>query len=162
MGLRAWRVWCVPAIGLLLACYEHAPRRGPLARIADSLQPRTLRVEQCRDFPADLDSPHVRGCLVGTTAVMVDRMGRVQHIVRHERTTRDSAAQVYGRELATLQAAYGPGVAVCYEEDGRPPEGRFWQLPAFHVHLTPARDSLDIELAYALGRPKYGAKCRVR
>jgi hypothetical protein len=141
------------------ACYEHAPRRGPLAVVADSLLPRSA-VAGCRPSELELPGdPRVHACTGGETALLIDRWGRVRRIIRHERPTRGSVLALYLARAGELTTVMGSGQPVCFGEDGRWPEGRQWQGAEFFTYVTPAVDTTEVELVWALGRPRFGHTC---
>ncbi len=151
-------MWAVIAIGLS-ACYEQAPRSGPLAHIADSLLPQQT-VAWCRSYHAELPGePTVHTCTGGRTAVLVDRWGRVQRVIRHEGPGPGGVLDLYNERARQLATTLGAGQRVCFGEDGRGPMGRQWSSPEYTAYVTMAVDTTEVELVFALGRPRFGSSC---
>jgi hypothetical protein len=163
-ALLTMRLFALITLGALTvastACYEQAPRWGPLAGIADSLLPRHS-VNGCRAYgPESPGDPPVHACTGGETAVLVDRWGRVQRVIRHERPSAQSVLEHYQALRAQLAARLGPGRPVCFSANGRWPEGRQWQRAAYWAYVTPAVDTTEVELVWGLGTPQIANSCR--
>ena len=157
------RLYNLVASGVLTvasaACYERAPRWGSLAGIADSLLPDAL-ILGCRVQDLELPgNPVFHGCAGAETAILVDRWGRVQRVIRHERPKDQSVLQHYQIRVTQLAAQLGPGKPVCFSENGRWPGGRTWQSTEYWVYVTPAIDTAEVELVWALGTPRFTTGC---
>jgi hypothetical protein len=133
-----------------------------LAGVADSLLLRSA-VIACRDLGRGaLDEPPVRGCtgISQETGLLVDRWGRVQRVIRHGRPASDSVVALSTEWSGRLAKKFGPGERVCFGEDDRPAEGLQWQQPGYFAYVAVGVGTSEVELVYALGKPRYGNPCR--
>ena len=163
MRNSAHRVVLVAAtVAFAAGCYEHAPRRGPLANLADSLvnaagRGACLHKSEDRLLP---DYPAHVSCRIGANApdfYDVDRTGRVLSLVRNwadDSSGRVRAANVRQQLTARL------GTATYDGDDTHGGWVQNWQSAALCVGLYrgPPDRELGFQLNYKL-RDVSGGQC---